>query len=263
LSARLFAWNFPCACRYRGGRISLFGGQRMDGGQLIFHPIRVCAVVAVHRRRDQILRPPRGHRFLPASGKTTSAAVRAWLFRWVFGQSRNLGFLAAGVDDHVDAQRRRIFSACERSILDPHAGNLVQHFVAGANDCAVRFGYWRVFAAAAATALIIRLVGTQLSFPAFPGPYINPLKDSVLARIDDFVIGMVVAKLYRDRHLREASQWLFVPGVAVVVLSGIGWDLIAQGIAPRWVGGVLNLVTSTGFACVMMSCLAPGSGAGR
>jgi peptidoglycan/LPS O-acetylase OafA/YrhL len=128
---------------------------------------------------------------------------------------------------------------------------------------AVRFGYWRVFAAAAATALIIRLVGTQLSFSAFPGPYINPLKDSVPARIDDFVAGMLVAKLYRDGHLREALQWLFVPGAAVVVLSGIGWDLIAQGIAPRWVGGALNLVTSTGFACVMISCLTPRSSTGR
>jgi peptidoglycan/LPS O-acetylase OafA/YrhL len=128
---------------------------------------------------------------------------------------------------------------------------------------AVRLGYWRVFAAAAATALIIRLVGTQLSFPAFPGPYINPLKDSVPARIDDLVIGMIVAKLYRDGHLREASQWLFVPGVAVVVLSSIGWDLIAQGITPTWVGGALNLVTSTGFACVLISCLAPRSGTGR
>jgi hypothetical protein len=52
-------------------------------------------------------------------------------------------------------------------------------------------------------------------------------------------------------------QRLFVPGVVVVVLSGIGWDLIVQGIAPRWVGGLLNLVTSMGFACVMISCLAP------
>jgi peptidoglycan/LPS O-acetylase OafA/YrhL len=128
---------------------------------------------------------------------------------------------------------------------------------------AVRFGYWRVFAAAAATALIIRLVGTQLSFPAFPAPHINPLKDSVPARIDDFVVGMVVAKLYRDGHLREAAQWLFVPGVAVVVLSGVGWDLIMQGIAPRWMGGLLNIVTSTGFACVIISCLAPRSGTGR
>jgi len=128
---------------------------------------------------------------------------------------------------------------------------------------AARFGYWRVFAAAAATALIIRLVGTQVSFSAFPGPYINPLKDSLPARIDDFVVGMVVAKLYRDGHLREATQWLFVPGVALVVLSGIGWDLIMQGVAPRWLGGVLNLVTSTGFACVLMSCLAPRSSAGR
>src|SRR5262249_37988836 len=107
----------------------------MDGGQLIFHPIRLCPVVAVRRRRDQILRPRRGLRFLPASGEATSSAVRDWLFRWVSVQSRNLGFVAAGFDDHVDVQRRRIFSACERSILDPHAGNLVQYFVAGANDC--------------------------------------------------------------------------------------------------------------------------------
>src|SRR5262249_61770342 len=54
-----------------------------------------------------------------------------------------------------------------------------------------------------------------------------------------------------------------VPGVAVVMRAAIGWDLIAQGLAPRWVGGVLNLVTSTGFACVLMSCLAPRSRAGR
>src|SRR5215471_13142081 len=128
---------------------------------------------------------------------------------------------------------------------------------------AVRFGYWRVFAAAAATALIIRLVGTQFSFPAFPGPYINPLKDSVPARIDDFVVGMVVAKLYRDGHLREGLQRLLVPGAALVALSGIGWDLIMQGIAPRWVGGLLNLVTSTGFACVVISCLTRQSGTGR
>jgi peptidoglycan/LPS O-acetylase OafA/YrhL len=125
---------------------------------------------------------------------------------------------------------------------------------------AARFGYWRVFAAAAVTALIIRLVGTQLSFP---DPHINPVKDSVPARIDDFVVGVVVAKLYSDGHLRAAPRWLFVPGLALVVLSGVGWDLIVQGIAPRWVGGLLNLVTSTGFACVVISCLAQRSGTSR
>jgi peptidoglycan/LPS O-acetylase OafA/YrhL len=125
---------------------------------------------------------------------------------------------------------------------------------------AARFGYWRVFAAAAVTALIIRLVGTQLSFP---DPHINPVKDSIPARIDDFVVGVVVAKLYSDGHLRGAPRWLFVPGLALVVLSGVGWDLIVQGIAPRWVGGLLNLVTSTGFACVVISCLAQRSGTSR
>ena len=56
--------------------------------------------------------------------------------------------------------------------------NLVQHFVAGANDCGRAL--WRTGVSLlqlAATALVIRLVGTQLSFPAFPAPHINPLKD--------------------------------------------------------------------------------------
>jgi peptidoglycan/LPS O-acetylase OafA/YrhL len=86
---------------------------------------------------------------------------------------------------------------------------------------AARFGYWRVFAAAAVTALIIRLVGTQLSFP---DPHINPVKDSIPARIDDFVVGVVVAKLYSDGHLRG--------GAAVAVRAWLG----ARGAVRRWLG---------------------------
>ena len=120
---------------------------------------------------------------------------------------------------------------------------------------AARFGYWRVFAVAAATALIVRLFGTQLHFP---DPHINLLKDSVPARIDDFIVGMLIAKLYRDGQLRTL-RWLCLPGLALVLISGLSWDLIVQGTASRWLGGLLNLITSTGFACVIISCLAQHS----
>jgi peptidoglycan/LPS O-acetylase OafA/YrhL len=115
-----------------------------------------------------------------------------------------------------------------------------------------RFGYWRVLAVAMAVALTVRLVGTQLSFTTVLQ---NPVKDSVVGRIDDFMIGVVVARLYVGGQLREAPQWLFALGVMFVVLSALGWDLTLQGNLPAATRAFLNLATSTGFACVLMSCL--------
>jgi peptidoglycan/LPS O-acetylase OafA/YrhL len=85
-----------------------------------------------------------------------------------------------------------------------------------------RFGYWRLLAIAIAVALTVRLVGTQLSFTTVLH---NPVKDSVVARIDDFMIGVVVARLYVGGQLRLAPRWLFALGVMFVVLSALGWDL--------------------------------------
>ena len=121
---------------------------------------------------------------------------------------------------------------------------------------AARFGYWRILAAALAVALATRIVGAQFAYISVT---INPVKDSVLGRIDDFVIGIVIAKLYVDGRLREVPRWLCSCGVALVVASALGWDLAAQGILPTTTRAFLNLPTSVGFACVVMSCLAERS----
>lgn len=119
-----------------------------------------------------------------------------------------------------------------------------------------RFGYWRVLTVAIMIALVTRIVGTQLPFTTVLQ---NPVKDSVLARIDDFMIGVVVAKLYVSGQLRAVPQWLLAPGVALVVLSGLGWDLTLQGKLPAVTRAFFNLATSTGFACVLMSSLSERS----
>jgi peptidoglycan/LPS O-acetylase OafA/YrhL len=125
---------------------------------------------------------------------------------------------------------------------------------------ALRFGYWRVLVAAVAVALATRIVATQFAFPRMT---IDPVKDSVPARIDDFVIGIVIAKLYVDGRLRDAPRWILPCGVALVVASALGWDLVRQGIVPMAVRAFLNLPTSVGFACIVISCLHEGSGITR
>lgn len=117
---------------------------------------------------------------------------------------------------------------------------------------ATRFGYRRVLAIAIAVALLVRLVGTQLPFATVLQ---NPVKDSVLGRIDDFMIGVVVARLYVGGQLRETPRWLFALGIMFVVVSALGWDLTLQGNLPAATRAFLNLATSSGFACVLMSCL--------
>lgn len=119
-----------------------------------------------------------------------------------------------------------------------------------------RFGYGRLLAGAIAIALATRILATQLTFP---GLTIDPVKDSVPARIDDFVIGVVIAKLYVDGRLQHVPRWVAYCGVALVLLSALGWDLVLQGIAPAPARAFLNLPTAAGFACIVMSCLSEDS----
>jgi peptidoglycan/LPS O-acetylase OafA/YrhL len=115
-----------------------------------------------------------------------------------------------------------------------------------------RFGYARMLAAAVLIALATRIVATQL---AFPGLTIDPVKDSVPARIDDFVIGIVIARLYVEGRLRTVPRWLAYCGVALVLSSALAWDLVLKGVIPAGLRAFLNLPTAAGFACIVASCL--------
>ena len=119
-----------------------------------------------------------------------------------------------------------------------------------------RFGYRRLLGAVILAALAVRLVGAQVPFATVLE---NPVKDSVPARIDDFVIGVVIARLYAGGRLREAPQWLWMVGAALIVASAFAWDLVMQGRLPLLARAFLNLPTSAGLACVLMSCLAERS----
>lgn len=113
-----------------------------------------------------------------------------------------------------------------------------------------RFGYWRVLAGAAVIALTTRVVGAHVGYGGVA------IRDSVAGRIDDFAIGIVLAKLYADGWLRQVPGWLCPLGLALVVASALGWDLVVQGMLPATMKAFLNLPTSVGFACIVMCCLA-------
>ena len=123
-----------------------------------------------------------------------------------------------------------------------------------------RFGYWRLLAATVVVALVTRIVATRFTFA---GLVIDPIKDSVPARLDDFVIGIVIAKLYVEGRLRDVPRWLPACGAALLAASALIWDLVIQGIVPAPIRALLNLPTSIGFACIMMACLAERSAIAR
>jgi hypothetical protein len=82
-----------------------------------------------------------------------------------------------------------------------------------------RFGYWRVPAITIAVALVVRLVGMQLSFATVMQ---NPAKDSIVGSIDDFMIGVVVARLYVGGQIAQDTAVAFCP-----------WRHICCAVGPR------------------------------
>lgn len=126
--------------------------------------------------------------------------------------------------------------------------------------CMRRFGLIRTLVVVAVLALGVRFAGTFLTYF---NPHINPVKDSVLARLDDFMLGIVLANLYVAGKLKRAPQWLVLAGVVLVYASSVGWDAMVFKWAPYQYAALLNIATSCGFAMIIAGCLAEGSFAAR
>ena len=117
----------------------------------------------------------------------------------------------------------------------------------------LRFGIWRVFAAALMIGLATRTVG-YLWFPRLSGPH--PLAENLPGRIDEFVYGMAIAKLYADRLFPPWASRLFWPGVGLIALSWIGFSQSVHGNWPVVTHGVMNNLLDLGLAMVTLAALA-------
>ena len=122
-----------------------------------------------------------------------------------------------------------------------------------------RLGARRLLLYVALLALAVRCAGVAI--PAFDrphNPYLNPLKDSALGRLDDFVVGMVIAELVVARSWLEArrARWLAPLGLLALWTGCALWDLRATGHLPKAVTPFLDIVVDAGLFAITCAAIA-------
>jgi peptidoglycan/LPS O-acetylase OafA/YrhL len=105
-----------------------------------------------------------------------------------------------------------------------------------------------------ALAMLVRVFGADIRDPEFFA--INHVKDSIVGRIDDFAIGIIVARLYAAGVLRGIGSWVPWAGGVLVAGAALGWDAIAMArLSPYPWSAFLHLIASGGFALILAGCL--------
>jgi peptidoglycan/LPS O-acetylase OafA/YrhL len=124
-----------------------------------------------------------------------------------------------------------------------------------------KFGVYRVLSVGMVIALATRITGSiepVYSFFFFGNVYLSPINDSVVGRLDDFLLGMTAAYLFVNGKLSfkaGKALLLFVSGLMLVYLGGIGWDSVYLKQAPRLVAPFINNAVNGGFFLVTISLL--------
>ena len=119
-----------------------------------------------------------------------------------------------------------------------------------------RRGLGRLLALVIGIALMFRLIGIS-RYPAVHS--ISFGTDMFLCRLDEFVLGMMLAQLYVGHRLpRHPGRWALA-GMALVAVAWIGFDLEVRNLAPPLLRALLNNVLDAGFFLVVLAALVPGT----
>ena len=113
-----------------------------------------------------------------------------------------------------------------------------------------------------AISLLTRLIGSQMFLTNWDSPLVNPLKDCLLGRIDDFVAGMVACLIYYrvPRKTWFSNPLLGLAGALALVGGDIIWDLVGLHLIPRWASAFANIPINLGSASLLLYALnAPAS----
>lgn len=119
---------------------------------------------------------------------------------------------------------------------------------------AQRIGLARMLAAALTLSLAIRALGI-MRFPALQGATFN--SDMLLCRLDEFVIGMILAWLYLAGRLPWRPVLCGAAGALLVAIAWIGFDQVLRGSLPPIARAGLNDLLDAGLFLVVRAALAP------
>jgi peptidoglycan/LPS O-acetylase OafA/YrhL len=116
-----------------------------------------------------------------------------------------------------------------------------------------RFGIGRMVLLTVIVCTGARIVGWSLFPSIVPGP--KPITHGLLGRLDEFLLGMLVADLYARRLLWDRAAALVALGTALVVGAWMLFDLVYRGMIPPVVAAVANNVLDLGFVLVLAGAL--------
>jgi peptidoglycan/LPS O-acetylase OafA/YrhL len=119
-----------------------------------------------------------------------------------------------------------------------------------------RLGTARFAALVLGLALVARVVGI-LHFPSPHGVTFN--SDTFVCRLDEFVLGMVLARFYAESRLPRRAGGCVIIGTALVVLAWFGFDLALRGVLPPIARALLNDVLDAGLFTIVLASLGPAS----
>jgi peptidoglycan/LPS O-acetylase OafA/YrhL len=119
-----------------------------------------------------------------------------------------------------------------------------------------RLGAWKLVAAVLLIALPVRAAGYLLS-GSTTGADTVYFTNSPIGRLDEFVLGMLIAQLYVARRITVPAVFLIVPGVILILTAWLGYDLARQGFWAPVMDAPMNNVLDLGFALTFAGALAP------
>lgn len=119
-----------------------------------------------------------------------------------------------------------------------------------------KVGWKRAAACIILFSLLVRLGGREF-FPVEGRPSLNFISDSVIGRLDEFMLGMLGAYLYVNRYAIKHLWIQLAAGTALILLSMLLWGLWHTGRFPFSVSGFFTLPFDLGLLLVV-NALAAG-----
>lgn len=120
-----------------------------------------------------------------------------------------------------------------------------------------KFGIHKVLITTLIVALITRIIGNDEIF-SIEGPYLNPVRDSLPGRLDEFLLGMFLCYLYTNKHeliTKIQASTPFVVGIVMITIASMLWDYVIIEKVSRNIIPYINIVLDIGLFSLTLSLL--------
>ena len=116
----------------------------------------------------------------------------------------------------------------------------------------IRVGIWRLLWIVLVASLIARAAG-RVWYQQFLFPH--AVSDNITGRLDEFVLGMVIAHLYVHDRIGAWARHLLLPGIVLIVAAWVGFDACRGRSWQVVFTAPLNNVLDVGLCAVLLTAL--------